>query len=184
MNKNSGNSKVSLVYARALFNAAQEGYIIDKINADIKKATAFLESDNEALYKMLSSPIVELQDKKTILSNLFAKEVDTLLFNFFNLLVVKNRLDYVGSIFTIYSEMVDNNAGIVRGEVKISKMLDTDKRNKIIDSIQNVVNKKVEAEFIEDQDLVAGFSASVGSYRLEYSFDSHLKQIEKKLIRG
>ena len=58
------NSKVSLVYARALFDVAKENAIIDKISVDIKKIIALLENDSDALYKMLVSPIMELEEKK------------------------------------------------------------------------------------------------------------------------
>ena len=100
------------------------------------------------------------------------------------MLVTKDRFNYVGAIFKTYLDMVDDSMGIIRGEIKMPRVPDTEKRSMIINSIQDIVNKKVEAEFIEDKELVAGFSARVGSYRLEYSFDSHLKEIEKKLIRG
>jgi len=184
MNKSSGNSKIFLVYARALFDSAKEGSKIDKISSDVKKITVILEQDDDAAYKMLSSPIVELEEKRKIASKIFSGGTDELLLNFLDLLIIKNRFGCVGNIFSAYSEMVDREHGIVRGEIKVSKVPEQDNKKRIIDSIQGLINKKVEADFVEDKDLVAGFSASVGSYRLEYSFDSHLKQIEKKLIRG
>jgi F-type H+-transporting ATPase subunit delta len=179
-----GNSKVSLVYARALFDTAKESSITEKISTDIKKIVTLLEQDNDALYKMLSSPIMELEEKRDLVSKIFSNNVDGLLLNFMILLVVKNRFNYIGGIFKTYLGMVDDSLGIARGEIRISRMPDTENKNRIISSIQDVVDKKVEVEFIEDKDLVAGFSATVGSHRLEYSFDSHLKEIEKKLIRG
>ena len=166
-----GNSKVSLVYARALFNAAQEGSITEKISADIKNTITLLEKDNDALYKVLSSPIMELEEKKTILPRIFSGNTDYLLLNFMVLLVTKNRFDYVGAIFKTYLGMVDESLGIASGEIRISNMPDAENKDKIINSIKGIVDKKIEAEFIEDKDLVAGFSAKVGSYRLEYSFD-------------
>jgi F-type H+-transporting ATPase subunit delta len=178
------NSKVSLVYARALFDVAKENAITDKVNVDIKKIIALLENDSDALYKMLVSPIMELEEKKKVLSKIFSGNVDALLLDFMIMLVTKDRFNYVGTIFKTYLDMVDDSLGIIRGEIKMPKIPDTEKRDMIISSIQDIVNKKVEAEFIEDKDLIAGFSARVGSYRLEYSFDSHLKEIEKKLIRG
>lgn len=181
---NHGNSKVSLVYAKALFNAANEGSITEKISEDIKRTITLLEKDNDALYKVLSSPIIELEEKKDFMSKIFSKNIDDLLLNFMVMLVSKNRFSYVGMIFKTYLEMFDEVLGIARGEIRVSKMPDTENKKRIISSIESVVDKKVEAEFIEDKDLVAGFSAKVASYRLEYSFDSHLKEIEKKLIRG
>lgn len=181
---NYGNSRVSLVYARALFNAAKETSITEKISTDIKKTVTLLEQDNDALYKILSSPIMELEEKKDLIPKIFSNNVDDLLLNFMILLIAKNRFSYVGAIFMTYLDMVDDDLGIARGEIRISKIPDTESKNRIISSIRDIVDKKVEAEFIEDKDLVAGFSAKVGSYRVEYSFDSHLKEIEKKLIRG
>jgi len=80
--------------------------------------------------------------------------------------------------------MVDEMSGLSRGEIKISKLPDKENKDKIVASIQSLLNKKINVEFVQDDDLVAGFSAKVGSYRLEYSFEAHLKEIEKKLVRG
>lgn len=178
------NSKVSLVYARALFNAAKENSITERIGTDIKKIIVILEQDNDALYKILVSPIMNMEEKKVLIPKIFSNSIDPLLLNFMVLLVDKDRFSYVGAMFKTYLDMVDEGLGIVRGEIKMSSIPDAEKKKMIISSIQDIINKKVEAEFIEDKDLVAGFSARVGSYRLEYSFDSHLKEIEKKLIRG
>jgi len=178
------NSKVSLVYARALFNAAKEDSLIDSINADLIKVKEALIQDDEALYKILSSPIVDIDEKKDLLSKIFFQRVNDFLFNFLNLLITKNRFDNVAGIFDVYAEMVDEMSGLSRGEIKISKLPDDENQKKIVDSIQGLLNKKIKVEFVQDKDLVAGFSAKVGSYRLEYSFETHLKEIEKKLIRG
>ena len=182
--KNSANSKISLVYARALFNAAKENNVIANISDDIVQAKTVLSYDEESLYKMLSSPIVEQEQKKAMLLKVFSKRINDLLLNFLNLLIVKDRFSNVGGIFEVYSDMVDELSGVSRGQVTASKIPNDENKKKIVDSIQVLLNKKISVDFVEDQELVAGFSASVGSYKLEYSFDAHLKQIEKKLIRG
>jgi len=178
------NSKVSLVYARALFNAAKESSLIEDINKDIVKVRETLGQDKDSLYKILSSPIVEINDKKMILSKVYMKQINDLLFNFLELLIAKNRFINVAGVFDLYAGMADEESGLSRGEVRISKLPDEENKKKIIDSIQGLLNKKINIDFVQDQELIAGFSARVGSYRLEYSFDTHLKQIEKKLIRG
>lgn len=182
--KNSANSKVSLVYARALFNAAKENDVITDIVGDIVQVKKILGYDEESLYKMLSFPIVEQDQKKAIILKVFSKRINDLLLKFMNLLIIKNRFSNIDGIFDMYNEMVDELSGIYRGEIKASKIPNDENKKKIVDSIQILLNKKISVDFVEDQDLVAGFSASVGSYKLEYSFDAHLKQIEKKLIRG
>jgi len=73
------NSKVSLVYARALFNAAKEDSVIDDISADLIKVREALVLDNEALYKIISSPIVEINEKKDLISKIFAKKINDFL---------------------------------------------------------------------------------------------------------
>ncbi len=178
------NSKVSLVYARALLSAAKERSVVEKLCEDIRKASIILEQENKALYYVLSSPIVELEGKKGIVSSVFLNIVDTVLLNFMLLLLDKDRFNYINDIFETYGNMVDEDKGVARGKIKVSKMPDTENRTKILRSIEGMINKKIEAEFVEDKDLVAGFSANIGSYGLEYSFDSHLREIEKKLIRG
>ena len=179
-----GGSKVALVYARALFNAVKEGSDLEKVGVDIKDLLILLNDNNSALYRMLSSPIMDIKEKKDLMSKVFPSNMDSILINFLELLMSKSRFDQVKGVLDMYSMMLDEHNGVVRGEVKISNMPNSDEKGKIVDSMKVLINKKIEADFIEDQELVAGFSANIGSYRFEYSFDSHLKQIEKKLIRG
>jgi F-type H+-transporting ATPase subunit delta len=182
--KSSGHSKVFLVYARALFDAAKGGSLIDSVADDIVKVRSILEQDSDYLYKILSSPIVNLEEKKIIVSKVFLKRISDLMFNFLILLITKNRFSNIVGVFNAYAALVDDLKGLSRGEINISKLPSSEDQKKIVDSIQGLLNKKVSAEFIENKELIAGFSASIGSYRLEYSFDTHLKEIEKKLIRG
>lgn len=182
--KSSEHSKVSLVYARALFNAAKEESLVDVITEDLIKVRAVLEQDNEYLYKTLSSPIINSEEKKVVVSKIFAKKINDLLFNFLVLLITKNRFGNAAGVFNTYADLVDELNGLSRGEISISKLPGNEDKEKIVGSIQDLLKRKVSVNFVEDKDLVAGFSASIGSYRLEYSFEAHLKEIEKKLIRG
>lgn len=177
------NSKVALVYARALFDLTLTDSSLDIVNQELQGIVETFSTCNKDFLKYISTPMIPTEDKRAFIFKVIQTQNQTLI-NFIDLLLNRNRLAFIEAIAGVYSIMVDEYNGILRGELKLAKIPDKEECEKLLKTISSLVKKRVELKLIEDKGLVAGFSARLGSYGIDYSFDLHLRQIEKKLIRG
>lgn len=173
------SSKAAVIYARALFesvgvSARQEfGDILNIFN-----------QDDKFIYKRMSSPLLDKENKIQIIENSFRGKISDSLVGFLLLLVEKGRFAHLFDVFNVYLYLCDASEGVIRGEIKVAKMPDQTRMSNIKDVVSKVTGKKVEAEFLEDRDVLAGFSTMIGSYYIDYSLSGHLKQMENEIKRS
>ena len=90
-------SKISVRYARAIFELAEEKGLLEKVYADFRVVRETLASLPE-FKEVMASPIVKKSDKINLFVNSFGGKIDDLSLNFLKFLVDKNREIYVVDI--------------------------------------------------------------------------------------
>jgi len=173
------SSKPSVIYAKALFEGAGTS-----VREEFKSVLGIFNADNGFIFKRMDSPLVDKENKKQIIENSFRGKLSDPLVGFLLLLVDKSRFNHLLSIFEVYSVLCDESEGIMRGEIKVAKTPDKTRGSNIKDIISRITGKKIEAEFIEDKEVLAGFSTMIGSYYIDYSLSGHLKQMEDEIKRS
>lgn len=96
--------EVSVSYAKALVDLAEEKGQLETIHADVD-AVASLLKENQALAELLSNPVVDDEKKRAVLTKL-GKEAGFQAYtnNFMNLLLEKDRLSILDEICESFEE--------------------------------------------------------------------------------
>ena len=91
-------TSVSLQYAKALFDLGKEKQLEDIYYADLKMVCEALNENNK-IWKVLSNPLINLEERKNILKNIFQNSVHEEFLHFLFVLVDNFRLEEITDIF-------------------------------------------------------------------------------------
>jgi F-type H+-transporting ATPase subunit delta len=167
------------MYARALFEAAQEAKRIDAVAADLAALATATEEVPE-LRAFLRNPQIEPAGKAEVLEHL-VQGAEELVRNFVRLVADKGR---AGELSEISSEL---EALVARAQNRLSVELTTsyeltDKEAKsIVETIEKASGRKVEATRSVDPDLIGGVVLQIGSHRADGSVRGRLERLRHEL---
>ena len=83
-----------------------------------------------------------------------------------------------------YRNQMDSHAGVIRGNVKTAHGLGNSEQKEVTELLGKLTNSEVILDFGEDEDLVAGLTAQVGSLTIDDSIRSHLTKMRDELNRS
>ena len=165
-------------YALALGEIANEHDSFDHWANLLNDASLIYQNpDSESLF---TSNEVNDEDFVAVLKAAFTN-LDDLNMNFLRLLKKKNRLNLLPSIASYFQEIVDDNAGIVRGEVIAAVSIDND-LPEIESSLSKKLNKKVILSSSIDQSIIGGIKIRIGDRLFDGTVKSKLKKLKEDLL--
>ena len=120
------DSKISVRYAKALFQAAYEANVLPQVMQDmalIMKTYAFPD-----FRAVLDSPIVKSSEKKKVTDKLFTGKISVLSMNFMNLMLTNKRESFLPHIVRNFTALYKKNQGILTAEIVVSEKTDNAQR--------------------------------------------------------
>ena len=165
-------------YALALGEIASENDSFDHWANLLNDASLIYQNpESESLF---TSNEVNDEDFVSVLKVAFTN-LDDLNLNFLRLLKKKNRLNLLPSIASYFQEIVDDNAGIVRGEVIAAVSIEND-LSEIESSLSKKLNKKVILSSSIDQSIIGGIKIRIGDRLFDGTVKSKLKKLKEDLL--
>jgi len=168
------------LYARALFQAAEEQGRVEAVHRDLGAfADAVLGSPE--LTAFLQNPQVEPTAKAGVLGEL-ADGSDPLVHNFLRLLAMKGRAGQIPGIRDEFQALVDRAQGRVAVELTTAFELTDDEAASIVAQIEQASGRTVEATRKVDPELVGGLILQAGSLRVDASVRGRLDRLRHELV--
>ena len=168
------------LYARALFQAAEEQGRVEAVHRDLGAfADAVLGSPE--LTAFLQNPQVEPTDKAGVLGELADGSVP-LVHNFLRLLAMKGRAGQIPGIRDEFQALVDRAQGRVAVELTTAFELTDDEAASIVAQIEQASGRTVEATRKVDPELVGGLILQAGSLRVDASVRGRLDRLRHELV--
>jgi F-type H+-transporting ATPase subunit delta len=175
------DSKISVRYAKALFQAAIEKGVAEKVMTDLKFVkTAIAVSD---FREMLDSPVAKTSGKKRVFDDLFAASIDPLTLSFLHLVLDNKRESYFAAMIRNYTRMFKEHQGIRSAEIIVPSALNKEYREKLQSLLEKVFDSKIEMEEKIKPELIGGFILKVEDEQYDASVSSNLARIEKSLLK-
>jgi F-type H+-transporting ATPase subunit delta len=167
------------IYARALFEAAQEQGRVEQV-ADDLAALARAVAETPELESFLQNPQVDPATKTDVLAQVAAGG-DELVQNFVRLVAGKGRAAELPRIQEELQGLVDAAEGRVAVELTTAYELPDDEAAAIVGKIEQASGRTVEATRKVDASLIGGLILQAGSLRVDASVRGRLERLRREL---
>jgi F-type H+-transporting ATPase subunit delta len=167
------------MYARALFEAAQEAGRLERVAADLSALAGALEEVPE-LDAFVRNPQVEPAGKADVLTQV-TQGADELVQNFARLVAEKGRGGELAEMHTEFDALVDRAQNRLTVELTTAQALSEDDARAIVEAIEKASGRHVEATRTVDPSLIGGIVLQVGSYRADGSVRGRLERLRHEL---
>ncbi|MFN8211722.1 MAG: ATP synthase F1 subunit delta [Bacteroidales bacterium] len=173
------DSKISVRYARALFQSAVEKKILDKVLQDMIFISSLCEM--EEVKEVLVSPIIVPSKKKSILSGILEKNVEKITLSLVDLLIQNGREDHLPAVARVFRDETRRHMGITETTLVTAVPVNDKIRKEITDLVTSVFKTKVELKESVDKEIIGGFILRVNDNYIDASVKNKLRMIKKNL---
>ncbi|GAB4291540.1 MAG: ATP synthase F1 subunit delta [Ignavibacteriaceae bacterium] len=174
-------SKIAMRYATSLLESSLSKNNLGIVSSDMDKVISIFDA-NPALIRVLDNPVIKPEKKQSILTEIFGNIISEDSLNFLLFVIRKNRDQMLADILRSFQHLRDQHYRIVNLKVKSAYELDENERGKIISRFEEVLNKKVRAEFQSDPSIIGGFIAQVDDTVYDASIKHQLIILKSKFL--
>ncbi len=167
------------VYARSLFQVAQEHDSLDEIHEQLDEF-ADAVSENRDLQVFLFSPYFSAQEKKESLGKLL-EGADDNFYRFLELLAERSRMPVIFRIRRAFDDMWAEERRRLEVEVTSAIDLDEDTVKTIGERIEEQTGRDVQLEARVDPDVLGGIVLRVGNMVLDASVRARLERLRRQV---
>jgi len=167
------------MYARALFEAAQEAGRVDAVSADLAALAEAME-DVPELRAFLRNPQVEPTGKAAVLGQVTV-DADELVRNFVRLAAEKGRAGELQEFSEELDTLVAQAQNRLSVELTTSYELSDAEAKSIVETIEKASGRRVEATRTVDPGLIGGIVLQIGSHRADGSVRGRLERLRHEL---
>jgi F-type H+-transporting ATPase subunit delta len=176
------DSKVAKRYVRALFFAAQDANIVDAISADMEMITG-LWNANTDFQRAFTSPLISIESKKKILSEVFEGNMNAMSLNFLNLLIDKRREAIIPELDREFRLLYDEAQGLIRATALVAVDLDESRRERLLNGLRQRTGKRVELEVRLDPSIIGGVVVRMQDTIIDGSVRGALERMRLKMMQ-
>ena len=171
--------EIARVYARSLFEVAQERNLLDAIREQLGQfADALDENRDRATF--FFSPYFSSEEKKETLQRTIEGAEETFI-SFLELLIDEHRMPAIFRIRDRYEVLWDEANRLLPVEVTSAVELDEDTVAAIGDRIREQTGQNVELSSHVDSGILGGIVLRVGNSILDASIRNRLNQLRKQV---
>jgi len=171
--------EIARVYARSLFDVAQERDLLDVIREQLGQFADAL-NENRELATYFFSPYFSSEEKKEALKRMLdgAEEIFT---SFLELLIEEHRMPAIFRIRERYEALWDEAKRLLPVEITSAVELDEETVGAIGDRIREQTGQNVELSSHVDSAILGGIVLRVGNSILDASIRNRLNQLRKQV---
>ena len=174
--------EIATVYARALFEAAQEQGRLDVVREQLGEVADALDS-NRDLQVFFFSPYFSTKEKQDGLAATLT-DADPLLTNFLELLIEKHRMPVIFRMRRRLDSLWEQENRLLPVHVTSAIALEDAAVAQIGERIGAQTGRRVELTATVEPEIIGGIVLRVGNAILDASIRNRLEQLRKQVARG
>ncbi len=168
-------------YAAALADVALADNAADKIRGELADFITLL-SESPELRTLLTSPAVSRAGKRSVAEALVQRMgAGKTLRNFLCVVLDHRRTRMLPEIQQALDRQLDDRMGISRAQVSSANPLPSDEQAKLVAVLQKLTGRRVEAEYKQDPELIAGTVVRIGSTIYDGSVRTRIEKLRHQL---
>jgi F-type H+-transporting ATPase subunit delta len=174
--------EIAEVYARSLFEVAQEGDSLDRVHEELAEFADALD-ESQDLRVFFFSPYFSSQEKKEGIAKLI-DDADESFVRFLQLLAERHRMPVIFRIRRRFDELWREENKLLPVTVTSAIELDSSLVEGIGERIEQQTGRKIELSSRVDPDVLGGIVLQVGNMVLDASVRNRLDQLRKTVARA
>ncbi len=174
--------EIAQVYARSLFEVAQEQGKLDLVREQLGEVADALEGNRE-LRLFFFSPYFSTEEKRQGLQRTI-EGADPVVMNFLDVLVENHRLAAIPRVRRRYDRLWDEVNDVLPVTVTSAVALDDAVVQRIGDQIGRQTGRQVELTKQVDPSIVGGFVVRVGNAIVDASIRNRLENLRKQVAKA
>ena len=177
------NGKISVRYARALLQLAQEQGCEDAVYDGLTRFAHNYLLAIAQFNEVLADPIVAQEEKVKLLEMTVGEPLHDCLKQFIAFVAEQHREDKMLLIAMKYMEMYRENHNILSTQLTAATALPEETYNKIKAYVEQTFSAEVEMDARIDPSLIGGFILDIENNRMDASVAGQLNALKNKLIQ-
>jgi F-type H+-transporting ATPase subunit delta len=170
-------------YAKGLFAVGEKDGKYALYLSELK-GILDLFAKEERIRRALMLPLIEIQKRKEILMDVMkALGVSFPVSNTMSMILERNRMGYLPLIKDVYSELVDEKEGRVRGTVWSAYPLEETVKSRIQDVMKERLKMDVVLTMVEDKTLIGGVKVMVRGTIIDGSVKRQLESLKENILK-
>ena len=174
-------ASIAKVYAAALLELADEKGELEAVSADLLSLGELWDGAPE-FRRLLESPELGVAQKRGALEKLMSGASSTLTLRFLLVLLNKHREPLLGNILEMFSRLMDEREGRLRGRLVTARALGDEDKGNIEGALSRSTGAKVLLETETDEELLAGMVLSLADQTVDGSLATRLDRLRDRLM--
>ena len=173
---------ISKRYAQAMLYIAIEKNEVERLENDLSMIKEVLKTE-KSFSAFLESKLIKSQEKIELIEKVFSDVISEDAKNLLNVLVEKNREEYILEIVDEFQSIADDHRGIALLDCYSSVEISEEEKEKIIKRFSEVLKKNIKISTNIDEKLLGGLKVKYKNQVIDGSVINKLDQYKKVLMK-
>lgn len=173
------DGKISVRYARALFQSALGSRSLDKVYGDMLLITEACSI--QEFKELLETPIIKPSKKTEVILNTIGNKIDGITASLISLVIKNGREMFLPAIAREFIRTSKEYNGITELVLTTAVKIDESVKKEISDLVAGIFKTKVELTEVIDKDIIGGFILKIEDNYIDASVRNKLRRIEREL---
>jgi len=175
-------SKISVRYAKALFQLGKEKNILDTIVTDMKLVDELCNTVKD-FWLMVESPVIKTSQKRQTVKSVLADKLDGISLNFLDMVFENRREIFIKDMVRNFLDLYRKDKGVLSAKLTTASEIDKEDKTNLSEMLKKAFDSKIELEEVLDKDIIGGFVLRVDDQELDASVSTQLDQIKRRLVQ-
>lgn len=176
-------NRVSLRYARALYDEARAQKLVDKIKTDLDHVQNVIDESRD-FRVFLRSPIITHKQKVPAFEQIFKGKISDFSLNFIVMLAHKSREEILPDVVAQFMRFYNKDHNITEAELVTARPVEPAIRQEFVNKLEKELSTKIILNESVAPELLGGFEIKIGNSIIDASVQNNLRRLRKDLIEN
>jgi len=170
---------LAMIYAQALYEAAEEAGLLAQVQDEMAKLKRLVQRE-AVIETFFVSPTVSFDEKRKLVETSFAGFSQTVR-NFLLVLIERNRATLLESIAEAFADYANRRAGVATLQVHSARPLQSDEKQRIAAILQKRLSQRIEIQESVRPELLGGMVVIHEDKMWDASLSNRIRGIVEKM---
>ncbi|MDX9883662.1 MAG: ATP synthase F1 subunit delta [Prolixibacteraceae bacterium] len=175
-------SKITVRYAKALFELAKEKDQVEVFKTGVSSVVSVLQSSADFNF-LLESPVIPASQKLKAVRLIFSGNIDETILRFLELIVENKREQHIPGICRNFLDLIRREQGIKTALVTSAAPLSPEKLGQLKALLESDLKTSIEISEKVNGELLGGFILRIGDQQYDASIATRLKKLKETLLK-